>query len=71
MALRSLRPRCTWPGCLADATHRLYFWPRGHVWHAQLWGNRTARYCRWHASVESVQRNAALRRGDAREDTPC
>jgi hypothetical protein len=55
--------RC--PDCLRDATHTLYWYPRTRTWQSSPLvaaqtrrQSRYGRYCRWHAIVRVVQRNA-------------
>jgi hypothetical protein len=46
--------------CLWDATHTLYWHPRVRQWESHPSRNQRALhlYCRWHATVRAVQRNA-------------
>jgi hypothetical protein len=55
--------RCCHAGCLHDATHGVYYTPSHQRWAIDQRGTRPhkapRRYCRWHATVEAVCRNAA------------
>jgi hypothetical protein len=54
--------RCCITGCLRGATHGVYFTPSRQRWSLDKRGARPHKapliYCRWHATVQAVCRNA-------------
>ena len=54
--------KCCYPACLQDATHWVHYWRRREVWMIYKVYRKPApvrhSYCRWHAVVKAVLRNA-------------
>ena len=53
-------PTCAWDGCSREATHGLAWSATAQRWQidARNYTTSPRRWCKWHATVQAVQRNA-------------